>query len=434
MAPTNEVIAKELASVVRQTYNGPERDQLTVNYARQTAEKKLKLGDGFLKDGAWKAKSKEIILATMAELERPEQCLRKEETSAKTAPAPSKRAKSAPKPSAATKKRAKKAPTPSDADSEVGNTSDEDVSERPVKKHRIANGASGRKTVIPHDLEEESVEAPSKPAQKRRTKRPTESESELSDVPDETQSSKGPSETPRPATDEDESSLSSVINEPPKPKPKPKPSPPQEPTNDAAEDSSSSLSSVLDEAPPPKRKRGSSKTTTKSSASGKDAPSPDEALIKTLQSQLAKCGVRKVWAFEFKKCGADTPKAKIRRLKEMLAEVGMTGRFSEAKAREIKEMRELQADLQDVMQGEKNWGVGSEGRGRARRAAATKAVTTGRLKEEGSDEETEGNGSEEEDGESDEGGKLAVRGRGQPKGRPRAALAFLGDESESESD
>jgi hypothetical protein len=203
----------------------------------------------------------------------------------------------------------------------------------------------------------------------------------LSDVPDEPEESNTPSEkqdTPQPAADDSSSELSSVIDEPPKrkqkpkakaaPKTKAKPNPPpalatEEDKSPNPEDSSSELSSVLDDPPPvPKgRKRKSAtaappKTAAKSSSATAD-PSPEEAQIKTLQAQLSKCGVRKVWAFEFKKRGDDTPKAKIRTLKEALTEVGMTGRFSEARAKEIKEMRELQADLHDVLQGEKSWGL-----------------------------------------------------------------------------
>ena len=62
---TDSAIAEELAGVVRQIYNGPNRDELTVNLAREAAEKTLKLGDGFLKAGDWKAKSKQIIVETL---------------------------------------------------------------------------------------------------------------------------------------------------------------------------------------------------------------------------------------------------------------------------------------------------------------------------------------------------------------------------------
>jgi hypothetical protein len=475
---TDKAIAKELADVVRRVYNGPKREQLSVNYARQAVEESLKLEDGFLKQGDWKARSKRIILDTMVRrvainalsvwvgmslltvLYQDELQSADADSPQKAAPAPVNKAKTAPKQDA---KRRKKAPSPSDAESGATDASDvEDAPQPPAKKRRVAK-ASQAKKVISEDEEDMSEasegsgdEEPPKPAAQRRSKHPTESESELSDVPDESSESKPTSEkeeTPKPAP-EDADELSDVIDEPPKRKGKAKAkakakpsSPPTEANNDkpATDDSDGELSSVLDEPPPPKRKRKSTKdiapsksTVARGAKSTTATDSPDEAQIKLLQSQLSKCGVRKVWAFEFKKCGADTPKAKIKHLKEMLADVGMTGRFSEAKAREIKEMRELQADLEDVMQGEKSWGVGGGGKGARRRAAAAAATARGRgLKKEGSegedddeDEEEEGKNGDVGSEESDEGGKTAVRGKG--PGRRRPDLAFLEDESESE--
>jgi hypothetical protein len=67
MAPKKVTTAleAEIIATVRRIYNSPARDELTVNHTRQVVEKKLKLKDGFLKEGAWKAKSKEIIHATL---------------------------------------------------------------------------------------------------------------------------------------------------------------------------------------------------------------------------------------------------------------------------------------------------------------------------------------------------------------------------------
>ena len=62
-----------------------------------------------------------------------------------------------------------------------------------------------------------------------------------------------------------------------------------------------------------------------------------------LQSFVVACGIRKVWSKEFK--GLDTPSAQIRRLKEILAELGMEGRMSLAQAREIRAKRELAQEL-----------------------------------------------------------------------------------------
>lgn len=345
------------------------------------------------------------------------------------------------------------------------------MSEQPAKKRKIAKKPRA-KTKAVSDEEDEAKsddsegETGSKARENAVPQRPkkdsSESASELSDMPDGSPESKpkaGEESASKPAQEEDSSSeLSSVMDEPPKSKKKSKskatakPEPSPAPAEDANGDSSSELSSVIDEpAPAPKRKRkskepapekskgsGSGSGTKagrragKSSASGGDL-SPEEAQIKQLQSQLNKCGVRKVWAFEFKKCGADTPKAKIARLKEMLAEVGMTGRFSEAKAREIREARELQADLQEVMQGEKSWGVGSGGRGARRRAARSMkelGVSEDEEDDEGGDGGRGGAGGRESGDSDDEGARPAVRGRG--PARRRADLAFLGDESESD--
>jgi hypothetical protein len=140
---------------------------------------------------------------------------------------------------------------------------------------------------------------------------------------------------------------------------------------DKQDDDGSDTSVVYDEPPKRKGKANESEAAPKKrkSQGPKETASdqtPDDALIKQLQSQLLKCGVRKIWAFELKKYG-DDKKAKIRHLKGMLSDVGMKGRFSESRAREIKELRELQADLEAVMEGEKSWGV--SGRPARRRAA-----------------------------------------------------------------
>ncbi|KKY28307.1 putative transcriptional regulator [Diplodia seriata] len=50
------------------------------------------------------------------------------------------------------------------------------------------------------------------------------------------------------------------------------------------------------------------------------------------------------------------PEAKVNHLKAMLADAGMEGRYSAEKARQIKERRELAADLEAVQEGAKRWG------------------------------------------------------------------------------
>jgi hypothetical protein len=57
------------------------------------------------------------------------------------------------------------------------------------------------------------------------------------------------------------------------------------------------------------------------------------------------CGVRKAWAKEFK--DLERPSQQIARLREILKDLGMEGRFSIAQAREIKEKRELAQELRE---------------------------------------------------------------------------------------
>lgn len=146
----------------------------------------------------------------------------------------------------------------------------------------------------------------------------------------------------------------------------------------------SDLSDVIDE-PVVRRKRqknaGTEKkpkreTKPKSKAvKGKADLDPQEAEIKKLQGWLVKCGIRKMWFKELQPY--ETPKAKINHLKLMLKDAGMDGRFSIEKANQIKERRELAADLEAVQEGEKAWGKGAsddeseqEDEGRSRRKLA----------------------------------------------------------------
>jgi hypothetical protein len=150
------------------------------------------------------------------------------------------------------------------------------------------------------------------------------------------------------------------------------PSEPALVTNNA-EASDSELSVLIDADPPPekKRRKGSAsapteKGTRKSSTSNskpKSKPKPDSAAadadpdaveIKRLQSWLVKCGIRKLWGKELKPY--DTPRAKIKHLKDMLTDAGMTGRYSAEKASQIKESRELRADIEAVKEGAERWG------------------------------------------------------------------------------
>lgn len=129
-------------------------------------------------------------------------------------------------------------------------------------------------------------------------------------------------------------------------------------------DEESELSSVIDDEPKPKPKpkrklahpKGGEGARKKSRAKDEKLSEQDtvEEEVKRLKACLVKCGVRKMWYRELQHC--DTSQAKVRHLKQMLSDVGMTGRFSAEKANQIREARELQADLEAVQQGARKWG------------------------------------------------------------------------------
>ncbi|KAH8693959.1 putative transcriptional regulator [Talaromyces proteolyticus] len=131
------------------------------------------------------------------------------------------------------------------------------------------------------------------------------------------------------------------------------------------EGSESEMSVVLDEpAPEPKKRREKStdsapkKGKAKAAAKPSTELDPDTAEIKRLQGWLIKCGIRKIWSREL--AAYDTPKAKIKHLKSMLENAGMKGRYSLEKARQIREGRELLADLEAVKEGAMMWGTGNK--------------------------------------------------------------------------
>ncbi|KKF92473.1 hypothetical protein CFO_g5178 [Ceratocystis platani] len=169
----------------------------------------------------------------------------------------------------------------------------------------------------------------------------------------------------------------------------------------------SDVSSVIDE--PPTRKRTSvAKAKSKPEPKPKSAPrklsspqSADQQEVKKFQQQLGKCGVRKIWGVELKAYG-DDDRAKIQHLKNMLRDCGMTGRFSDARAKEIKEQRELMADLHDVQAMDQTWGASEAGNGRTTRAsrrAAPKSLKIQKQVIEGLSDESEG---DDENGDSGE--------------------------------
>ena len=72
-------------------------------------------------------------------------------------------------------------------------------------------------------------------------------------------------------------------------------------------------------------------------------------LIHISQSYVNACGVRKIWSKEFQ--DLDRPSQQVQRLKAILAELGMGGRPSMERAKEIKEKRALAKELGDWFSG-----------------------------------------------------------------------------------
>ncbi|KAG9230274.1 hypothetical protein BJ875DRAFT_537248 [Amylocarpus encephaloides] len=486
MAPSGKILIEKLKSAVLSFFEN-DRDNLSVKMVRTAVESELHLEQGFFLSPTWKDKSKKIIVEHVEHLDsagepevKPPKAQKKPTPVPKTAAAPPKKRARLQKPTAAENsrpaKRQKQTATPSDEEeqtesSKLSDPSDEaslasdfgdsDASEAPKPKKKAAGKTKiptkgkgkQKRQVASNDGEEDDAmsedsfgdvpppkkqppvkkEAPKKAIPKsskvnvpkaKATK--AKEEDTLSDdgtstltTPsdsDEPPTKKGKSEPkPREGASDNEESPKAVVTE----------------KEEQANASESEMSIVLDEAPKPKRKRKTGSPKAKSANPLKSAPtalSPSEDQIKTLQSHLVKCGIRKIWAFELKQFGTDS-KAKIRHLQSMLKDAGMTGRFSESRAREIKETRELQEELAAVTQGEKSWGLESGRASRSKKVVKSMKIPSEDDGDEGDDEvEVKGTRKVVEDQEDDDSD-------GEPKARirkPNNDLAFLGSESESE--
>ncbi|KAG2345773.1 hypothetical protein BDR05DRAFT_1057962 [Suillus weaverae] len=181
--------------------------------------------------------------------------------------------------------------------------------------------------------------------------------------------------------------------------------PNSEPEND------SDISVVIDE-PPKKRRKKQEKDSNKNSLtehkkarkSNTGGSSKDDETVSKLKAIVVACGVRKMWKKEF--ADMDTPSGQIKRLKEILKDLGMTGRLTLEKAKTIKAEREFAQELRDV-----------QDFAEAERRRETR-------KEKGvSQDEQSGSGSDDEN-------------EGPSVKRKRTAgasiLAFLGDQSDDE--
>ncbi|KAM0561764.1 hypothetical protein ACHAPJ_002933 [Fusarium lateritium] len=446
MAPSDEEIEQAILDAAYQVYQASPV-AASVNLVRKQTEENLSLEDGLLSSGDWKQKSKTLIKERVAKLvegwvpdskdeagsdEEGDKSTGKKRSSPDAEspkPKPKRQKRAAkPKPKKASKKsesdlselsELSEMSEPSKEESELSELSELSEEEKPQKKRKRAapKKAAPKKT------------APKKAAPRRKTKKvDTDEEDEDVAAHSDAGTPVEKDETENGETTADKAASPTKQNSDTEEKPAAK-----EDEDKPAVDEEEEYSDVIDEPVKPKRKKkekkeGGSKpakapkaTVKKNSTS--DDPNTEE--IKRLQGYLTKCGVRKLWHNELKQYGDDA-KAKIRHLKKMLADVGMDGRFSEAKAREIKERRELLAEVESAKEMSALWGV--EGRGRASRSKSknAKIVESEASGAEGDEDDDKGKGKDEDEDEDEENTYAARRKRA------RADLAFLGDDSDSE--
>lgn len=308
----------ELENSLRREVNRAAGEGPTLNQIRTASEKRLGLPAGFYKnDAVWKAKSKEVVQDQVVSTDDYSRvsCVDTVQENENEVPS-----------SPELKTKAKPKPVPRN----------ESESPRPSKR--------------------KSVEKDSPPPKKRKTKTvpSDDDESSLSDVESHTE----PEEKPKRGK-----KAAQRTNKPAKKTKATKAVSDSDEDEPAADGSESEMSVVLDEEPKPKRKSKSKSAEPKSKSTKPAKPKaaeddPDQAEIKRLQMWLGRCGVRKVWGAYLKPY--ETPKAKIKHLKDMLSDVGMTGRYSQEKATQIKEARELAEDIAAVTEGEQRWGAGEK--------------------------------------------------------------------------
>ncbi|CAI7577301.1 unnamed protein product [Penicillium glandicola] len=355
--PSDQVLERGLRDQVASIFKSGNMEELTVKRVRLAAEDRLGLTAGYFKStGDWKVRSERII---KDEVETQDQAMQNPQSQASEKPispppkpkptALAKRAKSetAPKP----RKRQKTQTPVSDEDVERSAPSSDESDD--VKKPKSRSKAPTKKS-------------PAKKVSVRKTKKAISDVSDFSgdESDDATEAKKqlkapvkqSPGKKPSRKPTDDASEASDIPDDT---------SNPAKLTKDTKDDSESEMSVVFDEEPQPKapRKRqksaGGTATKTKKAPKAKEEDiSPDQAEIKRLQGWLIKCGIRKLWGKEL--APYDTPKAKIKHLKGMLEDAGMTGRPSQEKANHIREERELKADLEQIQQGAKQWGAKSD--------------------------------------------------------------------------
>ncbi|KAK3672167.1 hypothetical protein LTR78_007920 [Recurvomyces mirabilis] len=307
--PTDAKITECLQQVVRDGLKADE--DITINLARSRAEKALALDAEFFKNNTtWKSKSKEIIQATVEDRQSPVKP-KKSVPKAKAKPAPKAGTKRKSDEAQPKTKRQKKAVAPPESDEDDDEVAADSEIEDGAKSPAPASNAKVSKKTSVGDSEDEEPKA---------------DDSALSEPPKE--ADEAPKTNGKPAMDDD-SDMSDVIDEPlPKKKRQKK-------------------------STSPSANKDKTKKAAKPAKAGKELTVDDEE-IKRLQGWLVKCGIRKVWGKELAKC--DTSKAKIKHLRSLLEDAGMTGRYSAEKAKQIKESRELAAEIEAANEFNDQWG------------------------------------------------------------------------------
>lgn len=327
--PTDAEYEASLRNAVREHYANPE-EEATVRSMRTKSEQDLGLDEGFYKnDDTWKDKSKQIIQdqfqkCETEQTEKTEEAVEEKKSLKRASPSTTSRPRKKSKLEEEEESTALSEPPESSAEEDSAEEEDYAPKKKAARKLPAKTAKAAAK----------SKPAPSKKTKATKAKKDS-STSELSDAPS------------HDLSEPLEDAVPSKVDK-----------------DDAADDTSSELSSVIDE-PQPSRKSSKSKngSVSKSSTSKSKSKAPAESdpkaeEIKRLQGWLVKCGIRKVWGKELKPF--TTQNAKISHLKSMLSDAGMTGRFSNEKAAQIKEARELAADIEAVQEGNERWGKDGE--------------------------------------------------------------------------
>lgn len=448
MPPSEDEIEQALLDATYQVYQATP-DETTVNKVRKQTEENLSLDDGFFSSAEWKQKSKSLIkdrvvcFAHERHLHHKLTRIFQEKLMDGWVPDSNKNADSdgedktgvkrsspdaeSPEPKTKRQKRVTK-PRPKPKSKKANKKEESDIETDLESKPSVSSELSELS-----DLSEEE-----KPQKKRKRAAPKKTapkhKSKAVEPEEEGEEDAIKSESEVPGDNNDEVENGELASEKATSSTKPQNSEDGEEGSKGDEnkpvvDEEEEYSDVIDEPVKPKRKRkekkevGSkpAKATKVAAKKATTSDDPDTEEIKRLQGQLTKCGVRKLWHNELKKYGDDA-KAKVRHLRKMLTDIGMDGRFSEAKAREIKERRELLAEVESAQEMSALWGV--EGRGRASRSKSKSA----KVVESGGSDAEENDGDENNDDEEDEEETYAARRK-----RARADLAFLGDD-DSDSD